>query len=65
MAENTTEQIQAQKTISELLSEIGKKAEAIQKTFKKQKDAAADVAGILAAQKTKMESFEKKQRRCR
>tara|TARA_R110000796_G_scaffold211460_2_gene327562 strand:+ start:448 stop:2052 length:1605 start_codon:yes stop_codon:yes gene_type:complete len=59
MAENTTEQIQAQKTISELLSEIGKKAEAIQKTFKKQKDAAADVAGILAAQKTKMESFEK------
>ena len=59
MAENTKEQIKAQKTISELLSEIGEKAEAIQKTFKKQKDAAADVAGILAAQKTKMESFEK------
>lgn len=59
MAENTTEQIKAQKTISELLSEIGKKAEAIQKTFKKQKDAAADVASMIAAQKTKIEGFEK------
>jgi len=59
MAENTTEQIKAQKTISELLSEIGKKALAIQETFKKQRDAAADVASMIEAQKTKMEAFEK------
>ena len=59
MAENTTEQIKAQKTISELLSEIGEKAEAIQKTFKKQRDAAKDVESIITAQKNKMEGFEK------
>ena len=59
MAENTKEQIKAQKTISELLTEIGKKAKEIQKTFEKQKDAAKDVESVITAQKTKLESFEK------
>ena len=59
MAENTKEQIKAQKTISELLTEIGEKAAAIQKTFEKQRDAAKDVESVITAQKTKLESFEK------
>jgi len=59
MAENTTEQIKAQKTISELLTEIGKKAVTIQETFEKQRDAAKDVESIITAQKNKMEGFEK------
>ena len=59
MAENTKEQIKAQKTISELLTEIGKKAAAIQETFEKQRDAAKDVESVITAQKNKMEGFEK------
>ena len=59
MAETTKEQIKAQKTISELLTEIGKKAAAIQETFEKQRDAAKDVESVITAQKNKMEGFEK------
>jgi len=59
MAETTKEQIKSQKTISQLLTEIGEKAVAIQKTFEKQRDAAKDVETVIEAQKTKMEGFEK------
>ena len=61
MAETTKEQIKAQKTISELLTEIGEKAVAIQKTFEKQRDAAKDVESVITAQKTKLESFVKQE----